>query len=99
MPAYSTTATAGASDSSAAPDAIISISPIEASSAADPHEVPPTMIGVDHPGAGADRPSAADESAISEEEKGFWDWLKDKFAGVKVWFSELGGGGVESTDD
>jgi hypothetical protein len=99
VPAYSTTTTAAAADSSAAPDAIISISPVEASSAADPHEVPPTMIGVDHPDAEADRPTATDESATSKEEKSFWDWLKDKFDGVKVWFSGIGGGDVKSNDD
>jgi hypothetical protein len=49
------------------------------------------MIGVD-PDTGVNRPVVTDESAMAKEEKSFWDWLNDQFDGVKVWFSEIGGG-------
>jgi hypothetical protein len=49
------------------------------------------MIDVD-PDTGVNRPVVTDESAMAKEEKSFWDWLNDKFDGVKVWFSEIGGG-------
>ena len=57
------------------------------------------MIGVDNPDAGVDRPIATDESATSKEQKSFWDWLSDKFDGVKVWFSEIGGGDATGGTD
>jgi hypothetical protein len=74
----------------------MSISPLEASSAADPNEVPPTMVGVDHPDSGVDRPTVTDENAESKEGKSFWDWLKAKLDGIKVWFS---GGGNDTTKE
>lgn len=57
------------------------------------------MIGVDHPDTSVERPTATDETATSKDEKSFWDWLKDKFDGVKVWFSEIGGESEKDSGD
>lgn len=65
----------------ASPDAVISISPIEASSAADPAEVPPTMVGVD----------PADDAPMTDEEQSFWDWFNDRLDKLKGWFGEITG--------
>jgi hypothetical protein len=81
-------------------DEVISISPIEASSAADPNEAPPHMIGVsptdDTP---VDRPVVTDESEMSAEEKSFWAWFKDKLDKAKGWLAGLSGGGKEGETD
>lgn len=96
----STTSAASSGASVAAPDPIFSISPVEASSAADPNEVPPTIVGVDDPDAGVDRPTVTDDSSKSEEEKNFWNWLKGKVDDVKAWFGQIGGKeGKEDTHD
>ena len=85
-------------------DGIINISPIEASSAADPDVKPPVMVGVDladapdvgvDPADGAaggdevnvDRPVVGDDTVISEEEKGFWEWIQEELDGIKGWLS------------
>ncbi|TVY89455.1 putative pyrophosphatase/phosphodiesterase [Lachnellula willkommii] len=95
--------------SDAGSDAIISISPVEASSAADPNVVPPTMIGVDQPEevsvdvisvdqpveVSVDRPVVGDETEVAAEDKKFFDWIKGKLGEVKDWFKELGGGDGE----
>ncbi|PQE25148.1 type I phosphodiesterase nucleotide pyrophosphatase protein [Rutstroemia sp. NJR-2017a BVV2] len=84
--------------SDAAPDAILSISPIEASSAADPNVVPPHMVGVDTPDNPAeddtnvDRPVVEDESGMTEEEKNWWEWFKGELDDLKGWI----GGFVQS---
>ncbi|PQE30137.1 type I phosphodiesterase nucleotide pyrophosphatase protein [Rutstroemia sp. NJR-2017a WRK4] len=84
--------------SDAAPDAILSISPIEASSAADPNVVPPHMVGVDTPDnpvgddTNVDRPVVEDESGMTEEEKNWWEWFKGELDDLKGWI----GGFVQS---
>ena len=85
--------------SDAGSDAIISISPVEASSAADPNVVPPTMIGVDKPEeVSVDRPVVGDETEVAAEDKKFLDWIKGKLGEVKDWFKELGGSGGSEKD-
>lgn len=97
MSSYSTAATVATSDTSApASNLVISISPVEASSAADPNDIPPTLIGVDHPGTGVDRPTITDDGAVPEA-KSFWDWITAKLDGIKDWFSKTGGGGGKET--
>jgi predicted AlkP superfamily pyrophosphatase or phosphodiesterase len=82
-----------ASEPDAGADAVISISPIEASSAADPNVIPPHMIGVDPADeVNVDRPVVPDESGMTEDEKNFWEWLTDKLDKAKGWFGELLGG-------
>lgn len=86
-----------ASDSDAGADAVISISPIEASSAANPNVEPPFMIGVDPADeASVDRPVIPDESEMTEDEKNFWEWFKHKLDGWKGWFDELVGSGKDA---
>jgi hypothetical protein len=71
----------------------ISISPIEASSAADPNEAQPEFVGVDPveeegqkpPGEGDDK----DKGANEEDKGGFWDYLFGKLEGFKDWISGL----------
>ncbi|KAE8446453.1 hypothetical protein EG329_011916 [Mollisiaceae sp. DMI_Dod_QoI] len=78
------------SQEDAGADAVISISPIEASSAADPNDVPPNMVGVDPADeVNVDRPVIPDESEMTQEEKDFWEWFKEKLDKVKGWFGEL----------
>jgi predicted AlkP superfamily pyrophosphatase or phosphodiesterase len=73
-------------------DAVISISPIEASSAADPNVVPPTMVGVDPADVvSPDRPVVSDEGQMTPEEKNFWDWFNSRLDKLKGWFGELVG--------
>lgn len=78
---------------------MISISPIEASSAADPNVLPPHLVGVDpvDDDASIDRPVVEDESGMSSEEKSFWEWFKAKLDGIKGWVASLGGS--EENDD
>jgi hypothetical protein len=84
---------------------VISISPIEASSAADPNVIPPHLVGVDPldvdedkievdptNDANVDRPVVPDESGLTDEEKDFWEWFTGKLNGIKDWFGELTGG-------
>ncbi|RFU32419.1 hypothetical protein B7463_g3912, partial [Scytalidium lignicola] len=79
----------------ARPD-VISISPIEASSAADPHAVPPHLVGVDPvDDTAVDRPVVEDESEMTEEKKSFWEWVKAKVDHLKGWVAEL----VNSEED
>lgn len=74
------------------PDAIISISPVEVSSAADLKEVSPVLIGVDPPEPPVPaRPVVSDESGMTRDEKTFWEWFKGKMDGVKGWIGELVG--------
>jgi predicted AlkP superfamily pyrophosphatase or phosphodiesterase len=86
--------TAASTSTSAEPDVVFSISPIEASSAADPNEKPPAFVGVDEtidPQIGdpqTDRPVVPDETVVDLDED-FWDWLKDKVEGVKTWFGTV----------
>jgi hypothetical protein len=73
-------------------DEVISISPIEASSAADPNEVPPHMIGVNPTDdTSVERPVVPDESGMTDDEKNFWEWFKDKIDKAKGWLSGLTG--------
>ncbi|KAH7310972.1 alkaline-phosphatase-like protein [Rhexocercosporidium sp. MPI-PUGE-AT-0058] len=72
-----------------APDAVISISPIEASSAADPEELSPALVGVDPPEPEPERPVVPDESEMTDEEKDFWAWFKSRLDRVKGWFGDL----------
>lgn len=71
--------------------AVISISPIEASSAADPNVKPPTAVGVDPAEeAGVDRPVVEDTgNGESEKEKDFLKWIKEKLDGLKGWVGGL----------
>jgi predicted AlkP superfamily pyrophosphatase or phosphodiesterase len=85
------------SDPDAGADAVISISPIEASSAADPNVIPPHMIGVDPADeVNVDRPVVPDESGMTEDEKDFWEWITDKLDKAKGWFGELIGSGKDA---
>ncbi len=78
---------------SAGVDGIISISPIEASSAADPNEKPPTAVGVNPPDdTPVETPVAPDPNDLDENEKDFWQWFKDEFDKAKGWLSGLTGG-------
>lgn len=74
---------------------VISISPIEASSAADPNVVPPHLVGVDpadeEDEMNVDRPVVGDESEMTEDEKTFWEWLQGKLDGWKVWLEGVTG--------
>jgi hypothetical protein len=89
-----------ASGSNAGADAVISISPIEASSAADPDVVPPHMVGVDPADeVNVDRPVIPDESEMTEDEKNFWEWFKDKLDKAKGWFGELVGSKEDAEKD
>lgn len=90
------------------PDGTIEISPIEASSAADPNVIPPTMVGVDIPEEdggeegeviNVDRPVVEDESEMTADEKNFWEWFKETFGAVKGWVASLGKGGDEDKED
>jgi hypothetical protein len=74
------------------PDTVIEISPIEVSSAADPNEKPPTMVGVDAPDASVDRPVVEDGGQATDKNKDIWKWLKGKVDDIKVWISGLVGG-------
>jgi len=72
--------------------AVISISPIEASSAANPNLKPPHMVGVDPAeDTGVERPVVPDESGLSEEDKNFLQWFREKLDGIKGWFGKLTG--------
>ncbi|TVY53079.1 putative pyrophosphatase/phosphodiesterase, partial [Lachnellula suecica] len=76
-----------------APASVINISPIEASSAADPNVVPPTMVGVDSPEEfNVDRPVVGDETEVEAEDQKYWDWLTAKLEELKGWFEGLGSG-------
>ncbi|ESZ96409.1 hypothetical protein SBOR_3241 [Sclerotinia borealis F-4128] len=71
----------------------LSISPIEASSAADPNIIPPHMVGVDTPEDSEDldvnRPVGGDESGMTEDEKHWWAWFKGQLDDFKGWVSDL----------
>lgn len=77
----------------------ISISPIEASSAADPNETQPGFVGVDPVEEGGEKTSAeddnTDEAANEEQKNGFWDYLMGTLEGFKDWVSGL----ADSGDD
>ncbi|KAL2062140.1 hypothetical protein VTL71DRAFT_6406 [Oculimacula yallundae] len=83
---------------SPSPDAVFSISPIEASSAADPEELSPALIGVDPPEPENGRPVVNDESKMTAEEKTFWKWFKDRLDKVKGWFAGKGKGKGEGEE-
>jgi hypothetical protein len=71
---------------------MFSISPIEASSAADPNVKPPAMVGVDPAEEnGIERPVVEDtgEKHPVEGDKDFLQWVKDKLNGLKGWFGGL----------
>ncbi|KAF7899928.1 hypothetical protein EAF00_004264 [Botryotinia globosa] len=74
-------------------NATLSISPIEASSAADPNVVPPQMVGVDTPedleDPNVDRPVVEDESSKTDDEKNWWAWFKGELDDFKGWVSDL----------
>lgn len=79
---------------------MISISPIEASSAADPDDVPPVMVGVDPTDeTHIDRPVVQDESEMTDEEKTFWEWFKKKMDKLKGWFGEIVKGDKDAEKD
>ena len=66
--------------------AIITISPIEASSAADPKVVPPHLVGVDHPDeVSVDRPVVDDEGNKSDGGTDFLAWMKKELDDIKSW--------------
>jgi len=72
---------------------LITISPVEASSAADPNVVPPPMVGVDPPqDHSVDRPVVNDEGNKSDGNVDFLSWLKHKLDKVKGWLGNVVGG-------
>ncbi|KAI9745089.1 MAG: hypothetical protein M1818_001367 [Claussenomyces sp. TS43310] len=79
-------------------DSVISISPVEASSAADPNVLPPTMVGVNDPDASAARP-VVDDGAETHDDAGkstkFWGWLQGKLDRLKSWLGGTAGGDGE----
>ncbi|PBP15704.1 Phosphodiest-domain-containing protein [Diplocarpon rosae] len=82
------------------PDAVLSISPIEASSAADPEELSPAIVGVDPPALPfPERPVVADESTVTQDEQDFWAWFNERLDKMKGWFGGLGSGDNGGTDD
>lgn len=84
-PAPSASSTAKQEDA----NAVISISPIEASSAADPNVKPPSVVGVDDADVAVDRPVVEDTGNKESKEgaKDFLDWIKGKLDGLKEWFN------------
>ena len=73
-------------------NAVISISPIEESSAADPNVNPPSVVGVDNPNTGVERPVVDDEGndkSPEEENNDFLRWIKGKLDGFKGWFNSV----------
>ncbi|PBP21765.1 Phosphodiest-domain-containing protein [Diplocarpon rosae] len=82
------------------PDAVLSISPIEASSAADPAELSPALVGVDPPALPfPERPVVADESTATQDEQDFWAWFNERLDKMKGWFGELVGGDNGGADE
>lgn len=79
-------------------DAVISISPIEASSAADPLVKPPHFVGVDIPekigndNVSVERPVVDDEKKKEDGGMDFLAWMKKKLDGVKDWLGDKFGG-------
>jgi hypothetical protein len=54
------------------------------------------MIGVNPTDdASVDRPVVSDESGMTEDEKDFWEWFKDKLDKAKGWLAGLTGGKKE----
>jgi hypothetical protein len=54
------------------------------------------MIGVNPTDdASVDRPVVSDESGMTEDEKNFWEWFKDKLDKAKGWLAGLTGGKKE----
>lgn len=48
------------------------------------------MVGVDPADdVNVDRPVVPDESEMTQEEKDFWEWFKERLDKVKGWFGEL----------
>lgn len=85
MSSSSSSAVSPSSTAEAEADAVISISPIEASSAADPDNKPPTMVGVD--------PAEESGSGIvghHDKDESFWDWFNSRLDKLKGWFGEVG---------
>lgn len=82
-------------------DAVISISPIEASSAANPNVVPPVVVGVDAPEEnGVTRPVVEDTgTGETEEEKDFVKWMKEKLDKLKGWLGNVFGGDKDKEKD
>lgn len=69
---------------------MIHISPIEASSAADPNVVPPSVVGVSPPeDASLERPVVEDEGNKSDGGVDFLSWFKHKIDKVKGWIGDL----------
>jgi len=71
----------------------ISISPIEASSAADPNEAPPGFVGVDPVDEVGEKPPVEgdeDKGADEEDKQGFWDYLFGKLEGFLEWIPGTG---------
>lgn len=69
---------------------MIHISPIEASSAADPNLVPPSVVGITPPeDASVNRPVVEDEGNKSDGGVDFLSWFKHKIDKVKGWIGDL----------
>lgn len=82
-------------------DSIISISPIEASSAADPNVKPPTFVGVDAAeDKGVPRPVVDDMGTKDpEEDKDFVKWMKEKLDKLKGWLGGVFGGNKSGNEE
>lgn len=83
-------------------DTIISIDPIESSSAADDTLKAPTMVGVDQPDASPDRPAVHDDNSDKDEDQStkekigdeaakFWEYITGKLNDWKAWAAGLVG--------
>lgn len=77
-------------------DTIISIDPIESSSAADETLKAPTMVSVDNPDTPPVRPAVTDESTNKDQSPSdkagkFWDYINGKLSEWKTWAAGIVG--------
>lgn len=58
------------------------------------------MVGVDAPEEPLpDRPVVPDESQMTEDEKDFWHWFKDRLDKIKGWFGKVAGDEKEGENE
>jgi hypothetical protein len=70
-------------------DAVMSISPIEASSAADPSVVPPAIVGVDPADETTPEKPTISDVPMNDTDQSFWDWFNSRLDKLKGWFDEI----------